>query len=169
MLKPFNLLFVLLLSFALISCGDKESPESPDTPAHDTTNANEQTHQTDEHAGHDHGDDAHHSRDGIRVTFPAGATEVSLNGKITGLGDNKTYVMEVSAGQKLNASVKPSEGDGNIRISQIISPSGKADGPFGPSASYDLNESGDWKIVLSEDQMAGDPWEGEYTLTIDIK
>ncbi|HRE39793.1 MAG TPA: hypothetical protein PLG90_00535 [Ignavibacteria bacterium] len=105
----------------------------------------------------------------IRITFPVGATEVSLNGKITGFADQITYVFEASKGQKLNSSVMPIPKNGNIRISQIISPSGNADGPFGNNMSYNLNESGDWKIVLSENQMAGDSWEGEYKLTVKIQ
>lgn len=105
----------------------------------------------------------------IRVNFPAGATEVTLNGKITGFGEHITYVFEVKKGQQLNASVGSSDKNANIRIAQIITPKGDADGPFGPSAKYDLNESGDWKLVLSENQMAGDPWKGEYKLTIKIK
>ena len=165
-MKSFNLLLVFFISAVLISCGDRQTP---DTSNKDTTSVNEQTKKTDEHASRDDSKDEHHSSDGIRVTFPVGSTEVSVNGEISGLGEQKIYVMEVKEGQKLNASVKPADGDGNIRISQIISPTGEADGPFGPSVTYDLNASGDWKIVLSENQMAGDAWKGEYILTIDIK
>lgn len=105
----------------------------------------------------------------IIVKFPIGATQVTLNGKIKGFGEQIAYVFEVSKGQKLTASVAPVPADGNIRIGQIISPSGNSDGPFGNKMTYDLNEAGNWKLVLSENQMAGDPWEGTYNLTIGIK
>lgn len=105
----------------------------------------------------------------IIVKFPIGATQVTLNGKIKGFGEQIAYVFEVSKGQKLTASVAPVPADGNIRIGQIISPSGNADGPFGNKMTYDLNEAGNWKLILSENQMAGDPWEGTYNLTIGIK
>lgn len=165
-MKSFKLLLAFFISVLLIACGERQTPE---TPEKDTASIEEQKNQTDEHKDHDDSDGEKHSSDGIRVTFPVGSTEVSIDGEISGLGEQKTYIMEVKEGQKLNASVKPADGEGNIRISQIINPKGEADGPFGPSVTYDLNASGDWKIVLSEDQMAGDSWKGEYVLTIDIK
>lgn len=105
----------------------------------------------------------------IRVKFPAGATEVTLNGKIDGFGEEVTYVFEVSKGQQLNASVTSSDKNANIRISQIITPKDEGDGPFGQKIKYNFDQSGDWKLVLSENQMAGDPWKGEFKLTINIK
>ncbi len=109
----------------------------------------------------------------IRVNFPAGATEVMLNGNINGMNERITYVVEVTKGQgmitRVMAAYPEKEPNANIRIAQIISPSGKAEGPFGVKAKFDFNESGDYKIVLSENQMAGDPWKGEYKLMISIK
>jgi hypothetical protein len=105
----------------------------------------------------------------IIVKFPVGSTQVTLNGKISGFGEQIAYVFDVAKGQKLTASVAPIPASGNIRIAQIISPSGNADGPFGNSMTYNLNEAGNWKLILSENQMAGDPWEGQYNLTIGIK
>lgn len=107
--------------------------------------------------------------EGIRVKFPVGSTQVTLNGNIDGFGQQITYVFEASKGQKLNASVRPKKSQGNIRISQIYIPSGQADGPFGEKMAYDLTENGDYRLILSENQMAGDPWKGEYLLTIEIK
>lgn len=109
------------------------------------------------------------SSEGMRVKFPAGTTKVTLNGSINGFGQQITYVFEASQGQKLTAFVKPQTSGGNIRIAQIISPGGNADGPFGDQVIYTLKQSGDWKLVLSENMMAGDPWKGEYSLSIEIK
>lgn len=105
----------------------------------------------------------------IRVRFPEGSTQVTLNGTINGFGQNIYYVFEVRKGQKLTSRVKPKSGSGNIRISQIIDPTGKADGPFGGYMTYALDKAGDWKIVLNENMMSGKPWAGEYLLTIEIK
>ncbi len=110
----------------------------------------------------------------IRVRFPAGSTEISLNGKINGFGDKITYVLDAKKGQGLYARVIATYANenpnSNVRIAQIISPSGKSDGPIGIKTikDYDLTESGDWKIVISENQMSGNPWKGEYTLQIAI-
>lgn len=105
----------------------------------------------------------------VRVNFAAGEDQAVLNGSISGFGDNKIYEFEVKKGQKLSASIKPKAPSGNIRISQIVSPSGKADGPFSTQMDYDLNEAGNWKLIVGEDQMAGDSWKGEYILRIVIK
>ena len=113
------------------------------------------------------------TKEGIKINFPVGATEVLIKGEIEGAGDNKTYLMDVSKGQKLTGSVEAvseaGKEQGNIRFSQIISPSGNADGPFGPSITYDLTEAGTWKLVVSENNMLGEPWKGEFKMTIGIK
>jgi hypothetical protein len=125
-------------------------------------NTQQQTHQNNQSSGRD-------ASGAIIVKFPIGSTQVTLNGTIKGFGDQIAYVFDVAKGQKLTASVVPVPSNGNVRISQIISPSGNADGPFGNSMTYDLTEAGNWKLILSENMMAGDPWEGQYNLTIGIK
>lgn len=168
-----NLLSVILLtSFFLFSCGQKENktPESgttPDNKKQQAANTNEQ--EKENKTSENPESEKREKPEDIRVKFPVGSTQVTLNGNIKGFGQNIPYVFEVSKGQKLTASVKPKTGEGNIRIGQIIDPSGKADGPFGEQMTYSLNESGDWKIILSENMMSGDPWAGEYLLTVEIK
>ncbi|MBE2256076.1 MAG: hypothetical protein IAE65_07745 [Ignavibacteria bacterium] len=188
-----NLIIVFLLSgFVIAGCGQKNENQTSSnqnqnnnttqntTPNNNTTpsptgttpteTSQKSVEETSKKPESTNTENQKRTEDGaIRITFPVGATEVSLNGKISGFGEQITYVFEASKGQKLNTSVMPIPKNGNIRISQIISPSGNADGPFGNNTSYDLNESGDWKIVLSENQMAGDPWQGEYKLTVMIK
>ncbi len=168
-----NLLSVILFtSFFFFSCGQKENkiPESgttPDNKKQQAANTNEQ--EKENKTSENPESEKREKPADIRVKFPVGTTQVTLNGNIKGFGQNIPYVFEVSKGQKLTASVKPKTGGGNIRIGQIIDPSGKADGPFGEQMTYLLNESGDWKIILSENMMSGDPWTGEYLLTIEIK
>jgi len=70
------------------------------------------------------------------------------------------------ANATLSASVKPDEREGNVRIAQIFMPDGTADGPFGPTMEYRLTQPGNYKIVVSENQMAGDPYNGNFTLTV---
>lgn len=110
----------------------------------------------------------------IRVNFPAGSNEILLNGKINGFADKITYVVDAKQGQGLFARVIANytnkNPNPNVYIDQIISPSGKADGPIGIKTlrEYRITESGDWKIVIAESQMA-DAWKGEYTLQIVIR
>ena len=73
---------------------------------------------------------------------------------------------------KLNANlvaeVNPDSAGGNVRIAQIILPDGTADGPFGPQATYQLSQLGIYQIILSENQMAGDPYDGPFTLKVQV-
>lgn len=181
-------IFAVIISLVFIGCSKKEEkPENttekktetvttPNTTSQgstDKSDANasteEKKHQMEDGKEPEKKESLRDKSGAIIVKFPAGATQVTLNGKINGFGEQITYVFEAKKGQKLFANVMSVEMDANIRISQIISPSGKADGPFGEKTNYNLDESGNWKIVLSENQMAGDPWKGEYQLLISIK
>jgi uncharacterized lipoprotein NlpE involved in copper resistance len=182
-------IFAVIISLILIGCSKKEEkPESTTekktetvttpntTPQGSTDKQPEANASTDEKEQQKKDSKEPDKKESLRdksgaiiVKFPAGATQVTLNGKINGFGEQITYVFEAKKGQKLFANVMSVEMDANIRISQIISPSGTGDGPFGEKTNYNLNESGNWKIVLSENQMAGDPWKGEYQLLISIK
>lgn len=108
----------------------------------------------------------------IRVNFPAGTTIVNLKGKINGLQDKITYVVEAKKNQiiliKVIAAEPEKNPDANIRIEKLIRPSGTSEGPFGVKIKYDLDEAGDWKIVLSGDETAGKSWKGEYNLMITL-
>lgn len=179
-------IFAIIISFILIGCSKKdEKPEttsekktetttqSPSTITEKAPTANgsteEKVQQKNDSKEPEKKEELRDKSGAIRVKFPAGATQVTLNGKINGFGEHITYVVEAKKGQKLFTNVMSVEMNANIRIAQIISPSGEGDGPFGPKTQYDLTESGDWKIVLSENQMAGDPWKGEFQLLISIK
>ncbi len=166
-MRRLNLISVILcLTFLIISCG--EVKDKPQNSVNETKQKEESGIKEPSDSKMESNKTERTSGD-IRVKFPTGSTEVTLNGEISGFGQNITYVFEVSKGQKLFAMVKPASTGGNIRINQIITPSGSADGPFSNEITYALSENGDYKLVLGEDQMAGDPWKGEYFLTINIK
>jgi len=163
---------ILIISFFIFSCGQKENktPETGTTTENKKQPAANTTEQAKENEASENPETEKREKPkDIRVEFSVGSTQVTLNGNIKGFGQNIPYVLEVSKGQKLNASVKPKTGEGNIRIGQIIDPSGKADGPFGDQMTYKLNQSGDWILIINENMMSGEPWTGEYFLTIEIK
>lgn len=56
----------------------------------------------------------------------------------------------------------------NIRFSQIVMPDDQMDGPFGKDITYDLPKKGDYLLLLHENQMAGDPWEGTFQVTLTL-
>lgn len=179
MRKLFSVL-VIIICVTLIGCSKKEEKtdtatqktEAPKTttPPGTTTDKKETANSSSEEKKEsDKKEELRDKSGAIRVKFPAGATQITLNGKINGFGEHITYVVEAKKGQKMFVNVMSVEMNSNIRISQIISPKGEGDGPFGEKTTYDLAETGDWKIVLGENQMAGDPWKGEYQLLISIK
>ncbi|MDZ4711577.1 MAG: hypothetical protein SGI89_04550 [bacterium] len=170
-MKTKNFLLIFILTAYFYSCGqnDNKTQSSGTTGKDSNTTATTKTETKKPVETNTEKSDPRRSPQGIRINFPVGSTEVTLNGQIDGFAQSITYVFEASKGQKLNASVKPKSGEGNIRISQIFLPSGRADGPFSNQMTYALPENGDYKIILGEDQMAGDPWKGEYLLTISIK
>ncbi|MEH6307288.1 hypothetical protein RYH73_16690 [Olivibacter sp. CPCC 100613] len=83
-------------------------------------------------------------------------------------GKHVVFSFHIEKLGKLSASVKPGEANGNVRIAQIFLPNNVADGPFGPSMEYNLKEPGTYRIVVSENQMAGDPYNGPFTLSLKV-
>lgn len=180
-------IFAIIISFILIGCSKKdEKPETTSEKKTETTtqtpmtttekaptangSTEEKVQQKNDSKEPEKKEELRDKSGAIRVKFPAGATEVTLNGSIKGFGDEPTYVFEVSKGQTLNAQVTAAnKKNANIRFVQIISPKGEGDGPFTDKIKYSLNESGDWKLIISENQRADDEWKGEYKLTISIK
>lgn len=177
MKKIANTFLSFLLAFALSSCSEKnDDPNSKmdDTARYETPKEIPEI-KKDTSSKEKESDSkplTENTPDGIKINFPADVTEVSIEGKIDGL-NNVTYLLDVSKGQKLTGSIEAVSEAGkkqnNIRFSQIFTPSGQADGPFGPKIEYDLSEAGMWKLVVSENQMSGDPWTGEFKMVIGIK
>ena len=185
-MKNFILLFLsIILLSGFSSCNKTEDQEvrSPKDPAdgynnknkdasafeNDQKNGEESEQENDRNSDRDSESENKFNTRSITVKFPTGSTQITLDGNINGFGEKISYEFEASKGQTLNAFVKPKDGEGNIRINQIIFPDGKADGPFGDKMTYKLTESGNWKLILGEDMMAGEPWKGTYLLTIEIK
>ena len=83
-------------------------------------------------------------------------------------GRHVVFSFDVPEPGKLQATVKPDQKNGNVRIAQIFMPDNTADGPFGMEMSYDLKQAGKYRLVISENQMAGDPYNGPFTLTIQV-
>lgn len=95
-------------------------------------------------------------------------SEAEIKDSISGIGAHRTFIIEAQKGQTLKASVKPDSLPANIRINQIVSPSGKMDGPFGRDMEYELNEAGQWKIIVGESNMQGDDYKGRFTLYVKL-
>lgn len=69
---------------------------------------------------------------------------------------------------KLSGTLASQDSTANIRFEQIALPDGEMDGPFGRDMAYDLPVQGTYLLFINEDQMAGDPWAGDFEVTVTL-
>src|SRR5215813_1053715 len=99
-----------------------------------------------------------------RITFARGATVARATGYLRGMRDSAWFVLRASAGQHMRVEI---DGVGATR-GVVIYPSGKQDGqPGGVIFDGTVDETGDYKIVVSESLMANS-WRGKFTVKIEI-
>ena len=100
-----------------------------------------------------------------RIRFKRGAIVASAQGRLSKVGDEVYFVLKAKAGQHMRVTIK---GQGATR-GVVIFPSGKQDGqPGGLIFDDDLDETGDYRIRVTESQMA-ESWKGSFTVTVEIK
>lgn len=83
--------------------------------------------------------------------------------------EQQTFSFRNDSSSSVFIQIIPQNKLGNIRINQLISPNNEKDGPFGREINYDLNEKGLYQIRIGESLMQGDPFEGKYTLKLQLK
>ena len=74
--------------------------------------------------------------------------------------------VKISSGKELFAKLSSEDKKANIRISQIEFPDSTFDGPFGRSLRHTIKLPGNYKIIIGQNMMAGDPWKGDFVLKI---
>lgn len=70
---------------------------------------------------------------------------------------------------KLNGSIKLPTNTGNIRFNQIIFPNKTLDGPFGTDLNMDIEQKGNYILVIGHSQMAENPYWGKFNLQLENK
>lgn len=70
---------------------------------------------------------------------------------------------------ELNGKISPSTGTGNIRFNQIIFPDKTSDGPFGIDLKVELQQKGNYILVIGHSQMADNPYLGKFKVDLEIK
>jgi hypothetical protein len=83
-------------------------------------------------------------------------------------GQTMTFRFHNGEFDHLHATLSSDDEAANVRFTQIIMPDGEADGPFGMEIDYELVKEGEYRLLVNENMMAGDPWEGEFTLEISL-
>jgi hypothetical protein len=94
-------------------------------------------------------------------------------------GGGKTKKMEMVAGKKdtifisvhqidsIRIILKAPQDSANIRISQLFTPNGFADGPYGRELTYKFKEIGQYRITVNENKMVGNRYSGPYEVSIE--
>lgn len=92
-----------------------------------------------------------------------------FNLKMDSANQHVTVAVNLTSGNELFASLGSKDKNANIRISQIGFPDSTFDGPFGRTLNYKIKDTGNYKIIVGEDMMAGDRWSGDFTLKTWVK
>ena len=99
-----------------------------------------------------------------RIKFARRATVARATGYLRGVRDEVWFVLRAKSGQHMHVEVR---GRGPTR-GVVVFPSGKQDGgPGGVIFDGVIDESGDYKIRVTESSMA-EAWRGRFTLTVKI-
>lgn len=111
----------------------------------------------------------------IKLNSVKGIIDTTLTGTIDGYDKTVSYEFEAKKDQyfffRIMVAEPEKNPDANLYVPQLISPSGKIDGPFPVKTlkPYQLSESGIWKVVIGQNKSAGKPWKGKYNLILNVK
>lgn len=84
-------------------------------------------------------------------------------------GQRFVFVLNSDTANKLSIKITSKDSLANLRVSQIIDFKNNSDGPFGREVEYEIKEKGIQKIIVSENQMAGQPWGGSFSFEVKLK
>lgn len=107
--------------------------------------------------------------DSSKSILSPGKDTLVLKLKMDSANQHVTVPINISGGDTLFAIVTSKDKKANIRISQVGLPNSTFDGPFGRKIGYKIKDSGDYKIIVGEDMMAGNRWNGDFTLRAWVK
>ncbi|MBX9809305.1 hypothetical protein K2X92_02885 [Candidatus Gracilibacteria bacterium] len=87
-----------------------------------------------------------------------------------GTGSKIIVHFDAEANKSLIATLStPDDTMANIRITQIVLPDQKSDGPFGRDLKYTLTQTGKYILIIGENKMAEGPWSGQVELKLTLK
>ncbi len=78
------------------------------------------------------------------------------------------FLIDSDTASKIKLKITAQDSAANVRISQIVDSKDNSDGPFGHEIEFPVREKGIQKIIVSENQMQGDPWGGRITLEVKL-
>lgn len=78
------------------------------------------------------------------------------------------FVFDSDTANRLSVKISSPDSLANLRINQIIDAKENADGPFGKELDYKIQEKGLHHVIVSENQMAGNPWGGRLKFELKL-
>lgn len=85
------------------------------------------------------------------------------------IGQHHYIAIDIQRGKDLYGQLSSENRMANIRFTQIQMPDSTLDGPFGSDLQYKIKYDGIYRLNIGENQMAGDPWKGKFTLKAWVK
>ena len=84
-------------------------------------------------------------------------------------GEHITIPVDVLSGDSIFGQLRSDDKSANIRFTQIALPDQTFDGPFDRELSYRVKKAGRYALIIGQNMMAGDPWNGKFTLKVWVK
>lgn len=149
--------FIILLAlFGLISCQNKQT-KSISVPAENNVEAKE-INLINEQVG-----------DTIELSFKDKNGFYTAESSLDSI-NTKVYVkFKSDTSGRLNATLIPTTGKGNIRFNQIMYPDNSSDGPFGISLDLNVTQKGTYVLVIGRSLMADNPFMGKFRVEVEVK
>jgi len=84
--------------------------------------------------------------------------------------ENQTIEVVFHSGNydTLHAALFSDDDQANISIVGIIRPDSLSEGPFGRSLTYDFPMEGNYRLVIDENEMAGESWSGDFRVEMEL-
>ena len=81
-------------------------------------------------------------------------------------GGSAIFVIHDVDARQLSVTLTPENENDNLRINQVLYPSGRQDGPFGRTHVIPTTEKGRYQITVAPNTMASGKFPEAFTITI---
>lgn len=152
-------LLMLLITVFFLSCQQKENKNTSTSTTVSDTNQTEKSKVVSKEYNKQTGDTIFLNFKDEKGFYTAESALDSIHSKIYLKFKNEEPA-------ELTAEIVPAAGKGNIRFNQIISPDKSSDGPFGMDLKINLEQKGNYILVIGHSQMADNPYQGKFNVKL---
>lgn len=104
----------------------------------------------------------------MTITFDS-SRQQSIYSRLGRTGPNIVYHFSIEKPETIVARIVPDKVGCNVRITQIVMPGNKTDGPFGLDIKYKLPRKGNYQLIVGHNMMAGDPEVCDFLLEASLE